>query len=78
MVQSDRRSGRLAVNLPVEFQPINVKRVGRLMKLMNIEAIYPKPNLSIPNLEHKIYPYLLRGKKIDKINQRGRPSGMVN
>ena len=38
------------------------------MKLMNIEAIYPKPNLSIPSLEHKIYPYLLRGKKIDKVN----------
>ena len=38
MVQSDRRSGRLAVNLPAEFQPINVKRVSRLMKLMNIES----------------------------------------
>jgi putative transposase len=62
-------SRRLAVNLPIEFQPINVKRVGRLMKLMNIEAIYPKPNLSIPDLQHKIYPYLLRGKKIEKVNQ---------
>lgn len=62
-------SRRLAVNLPDEFQPVNVKRVVRLMKLMNIEAIYPKPNLSTPDLQHKIYPYLLRGKKINKVNQ---------
>lgn len=60
---------RIEVNLPIEYQPINLKRVRRLMKLMNIEAIYQKPNLSKPNLEHKIYPYLLRGKKIDKVNQ---------
>lgn len=59
---------RLSVNLPTEFQPINVKKVGRLMKLMGIEAIYPKPNLSIPDLQHKIYPYLLRGIKIERIN----------
>jgi putative transposase len=62
-------SRRLAINLPNEFQPVNVKRVGRLMKLMNIEAIYPKPNLSTPDLQHKIYPYLLRGVKIEKVNQ---------
>jgi putative transposase len=62
-------SRRLAVNLADEFQPVNVKRVVRLMKLMNIEAIYPKPNLSTPDLQHKIYPYLLRGKKINKVNQ---------
>jgi putative transposase len=60
---------RLAVNLSANYQPINLKKIRRLMKLMNIEAIYPKPNLSKPNLEHKIYPYLLRGKKIEKVNQ---------
>lgn len=59
---------RLGVNLPIEFQPINVKKVRRLMKLMGIEAIYPKPNLSIPDLQHKIYPYLLRGIKIERVN----------
>lgn len=59
---------RLSVNLPNEFQPINVKKMGRLMKLMGIEAIYPKPNLSIPDVQHKIYPYLLRGKKIERVN----------
>lgn len=60
---------RLAVNLSIEFQPVNIKKVRRLMKLMSIEAIYPKPNLSKPNLEHKIYPYLLREKKIERVNQ---------
>lgn len=60
---------RLKVNLPVEFQSVNIKKVRRLMKLMGIEAIYPKPNLSIPDLQHKIYPYLLRGIKIERINQ---------
>ena len=60
---------RIAVNLPAVFQPINLKKVRRLMKLMGIQAVYPKPNLSKPDLEHKIFPYLLRGKKIEKINQ---------
>ena len=41
---------RIAVNLPDEFQPINLKKVRRLMNLMNIEAVYPKPNLSAPDL----------------------------
>ena len=59
---------RLSVNLPTEFQPINVKKMRRLMKLMGIEAIYPKPNLSIPDVQHKIYPYLLRGKKIERVS----------
>jgi putative transposase len=60
---------RIAVNLPDEFQPINLKKVRRLMNLMNIEAIYPKPNLSAPDLQHKIFPYLLRGIKIVRVNQ---------
>lgn len=60
---------RLVVNLPTEHQTVNIKKVRRLMKSMGIEAIYPKPNLSKPNLEHKIYPYLLRGKKIEKVNE---------
>lgn len=38
---------------------VNRKRVQRLMNLMGIEAVYPKPNLSKRNLEHKVWPYLL-------------------
>jgi putative transposase len=48
---------------------VNRKRVWRLMRLMGIEAIYPKPNLSKPNANHKIYPYLLRNLRIDRANQ---------
>ena len=40
-----------------------------LMKLMGFEAIYPKPNLSIANKEHKKYPYLLRNLVVDRPNQ---------
>jgi putative transposase len=39
---------------------INRKRMQRLMRLMGIQAIYPKPNLSKADADHKIYPYLLR------------------
>ena len=42
--------------------------VSALMKKMGIEALYKKPRLSNPHLEHKIYPYLLRGLEITKAN----------
>jgi putative transposase len=45
------------------------KRVRRLMRLIGLEAIYPKPRTSTPHPEHKIYPYLLRGLAIDRPNQ---------
>ena len=48
---------------------INRKRVQRLMRLMGIEAIYPRPNTSRPHPEHKIYPYLLHNLDIERPNQ---------
>ena len=45
------------------------KRVSRLMRLMGLEAIYRKPNLSRANAAHAIYPYLLRGVVVDRPNQ---------
>ena len=39
------------------------------MRKACIEAIYPKKRLSIPNKEHKVYPYLLKGVKIDRPNK---------
>jgi putative transposase len=50
-------------------QAVNPKRVRRLMRLMRLEAIYPKPNLSRKHPEHRIYPYLLRGLPITRRNQ---------
>jgi putative transposase len=41
----------------------------RLMQIMAIEAIYPKPNTSKSNPAHKIYPYLLRNLEINRPNQ---------
>jgi putative transposase len=45
------------------------KRVQRLMRKMGLQAIYRRPNTSKPHPEHRIYPYLLRGLKIDRPNQ---------
>jgi putative transposase len=48
---------------------VNRKHVQRLMRKMGIQAIYPKPNLSKRNTQHKVYPYLLRGLEINRPNQ---------
>ena len=48
---------------------IGRRHVATLMKRMGIEAIYRKPNTSKPAPGHKIYPYLLRGMKVDRPNQ---------
>ena len=45
------------------------KHLGTLMKRMGVEALYRKPGTSKKHPGHKIYPYLLRGKLIDKANQ---------
>ena len=52
---------------------VNRKRVARLMRQMGIEAIYTKPHLSPPLAGHKIYPYLLRGVKIERVNHVWSP-----
>ena len=48
---------------------VNRKRVQRLMRLMGLEAIYPKPRTTLRNADHKIYPYLLRNLEIIRPNQ---------
>jgi putative transposase len=48
---------------------VNPKRVRRLLRLMGLEAQYPKPRLSQPNSAHQIYPYLLKGVSIERANQ---------
>ena len=44
-------------------------RIRRLMRLMGLEAIYPKPRTSVARSEHRVYPYLLRGLRIDEPHQ---------
>ena len=60
---------KLLVELRKLGWEIGRKRIRRLMKIMGIEAIAPKPPLSTPAPGHKIYPYLLRNRKITKPNE---------
>lgn len=57
-------SRRMAVELDV-----NRKRIQRLMRMLGIEALYPKTCLSRPAPGHEVYPYLLRGVSIERPNQ---------
>jgi putative transposase len=52
-----------------EWRDVNRKRVSRLMGLMGISAIYPKPRTSRADSGHKKYPYLLKGVKTERPNQ---------
>lgn len=49
--------------------PVNRKRVRRLMRVMGLVSIAPKPNTSRPAPKHKVYPYLLGGLEIGRPNQ---------
>jgi putative transposase len=62
-------SRRLVVWLGERGHLVNRKRVARLMEVMGIEAAYPKPKLSQPGQGHTIYPYLLEGVEVTRINQ---------
>jgi putative transposase len=62
-------SRRMAAWLVEQGEEVNRKRVQRLMRLMGLEAIYPKPRLSLAGQGHRIYPYLLRGVKIERVDQ---------
>jgi putative transposase len=62
-------SPRMTAWLRSQGHAVNHKRVERLMRLMGIEALYPKPRLSASCPQHRVYPYLLRGVEIKRVNQ---------
>jgi putative transposase len=62
-------SRRMTAWLATQGFEVNRKRVARLMALMGIEAVYPRPKLSRPGEGHKIYPYLLSGVAVERVNQ---------
>jgi putative transposase len=62
-------SRRLAQMLGQAGEPVNRKRVQRLMRMMGIAALGPKPFTSKPAPGHKVFPYLLRGMTIERPNQ---------
>lgn len=55
--------------LRTQHYQVNEKRVRRLLRKMGLMAVYPKPNLSRVAAGHKVYPYLLRGLRIERVNQ---------
>ncbi len=62
-------SRRMAAHLTARGEQANRKRVQRLMRIMGLEAIYPRPRTTTRNPDHKIYPYLLRDVTIDRCDQ---------
>lgn len=62
-------SRRICDELKDKGYMVNRKRIQRLMRLMGLEVLYPKPNTSKPNIQHKKYPYLLRGVTVNHPNQ---------
>lgn len=62
-------SRRMAIWLAGEGEEVNRKRIQRLMGLMGLAAIHPGPRTTVRNPDHKVYPYLLRGVKIEHRDQ---------
>jgi len=62
-------SRKVALELRKEGNLINLKRVQRLMRLMGLESLAPKPDTSKPAPEHPVYPYLSRNRAISRPNQ---------
>ena len=64
----DRRRFTAAGSCP-KLLGVNRKRVQRLMRVMGLEAIYPKRRTTRPGAGHKIYPYLLRNVEVTRPDQ---------
>ncbi len=62
-------SRRLRDELEDRGHTVNRKRVQRLMRQMDLRALYPRQRTSQPGKGHKIYPYLLRDLSIERANQ---------
>ena len=62
-------SRKLTALLRSEGHAVNRKRVLRLLRLMGLQAVYPKPNTSRPHPAHLVYPYLLKGLDIVRPTQ---------
>lgn len=65
---------RMTAWLRSQGYAVNHKRVGRLLRQMGVAAIYPGPKLSQPGEGHRVYPYLLRGARIERPNQQAQAS----
>jgi putative transposase len=62
-------SRQMARHLRRDSHEVGRKRVRRLMAVMGLVPIYQRPHTTVPNPEHRVWPYLLRGMVIDRPNQ---------
>ena len=62
-------SRKMVVWLGIQGHPVNRKRVQRLMRILGLAAMAPGPNTSKKHPQNRIYPYLLRGLSIIRVNQ---------
>ena len=62
-------SRRMAIELGRRGEAVNRKRVQRLLRVMGLEAIYPKPRTTVPAPGHRVYPYLLRDVAVERPGQ---------
>jgi putative transposase len=62
-------SRQMARHLRRQGYTVGRKRVRRLMARMGLAAIYQQPRTTVPHPEHRIYPYLLRGLRIERPDQ---------
>src|SRR5579862_447332 len=60
---------RMTAVLRGQGYTVNPKRVRRLLRTLGLTALYPKPRTSAGAPEHRVYPYLLRGLSIERVNQ---------
>ena len=62
-------SRRMKAWLLAEGYLVSRSKVRRLMRLMGLEAIYRRPNTSKPAPGHRVYPYLLKGVDVNRVDQ---------
>jgi putative transposase len=60
---------RITAELSSRGYRVNHKRIQRIMREMNLQALYPRPKTSVSSSEHKIYPYLLKDLEVTRPNQ---------
>jgi putative transposase len=60
---------RMTAVLRGQGYTVNPKRVRRLLRTLGLTALFPKPRTSVGAPEHRVYPYLLRGLAIERVNQ---------
>jgi putative transposase len=62
-------SRRMTACLERSGETVNRKRVQRLMALMGLEALFPRPRTTIPASDARVYPYLLRDRVLTHVNE---------